>query len=120
MDSALSSGAPRILSNVGRKRTHSSQPIGDELPRLLQERGISLRQLAPRVGVTDGYLSRALRRERRRRISGALAERIARELDLEPDHFQETRLDYVIERLGEDGSLLDEVYKRLRARARGR
>lgn len=77
---------------------------------------MSLRELARRVGISDGHLSRALRHERRRRVGGALAQQIARELDLDPHYFREARFDYVIERLRENGVLLDEVYERVRSR----
>ena len=93
----------------------SSHSFPVELPRLLEKRAITLRQLAREVGDFDhGYLSRML--------SGKLpvnvrhAERIARHLGLPPDYFPEVREAAVLEAVRQDARLREEIYRRLRTR----
>lgn len=77
----------------------TDQPIGEALPPLLQERGISLRQLATLIDVSNAHLSRALRNDRSKTVGGSLAGRIAAALGLPLDYFVEYRRWYVEQRL---------------------
>jgi transcriptional regulator with XRE-family HTH domain len=88
----------------------------DELPRLLEERGMSLRALARQVGVTDAHLSRVLRRADYKTVSGALAGRVAEALGLPKDYFPEYRETFVIGQVRADRRLRDELYERLTGR----
>jgi transcriptional regulator with XRE-family HTH domain len=88
-------------------------PFTEELPRLLRERGLSLRALAKQVGVADSHLSRAVRQADYKRASAELTSRIAVALGLPPDYFPEYREAYVIERLTGDPELRNELYARL-------
>lgn len=73
---------------------------------------MSLRALASQAGVSQSHLSRALRGRDYKTVSGDLAGRIARALDLPEDYFPEYRAAYVRERL-RDPAALDAVYRRL-------
>jgi hypothetical protein len=53
---------PRASRYFGRASSAHRSPFVEEVPRLLRERGLSIRALAREVGVTDGHLSRVLRR----------------------------------------------------------
>ncbi len=101
-----------------RHTSRTQRPLVEELPALLAQRGWSQSELARRVQVDPTFLSRALRRVRYKSISGRLAGRIAEALDLPVDYFPEFRRDYVVERLGADGKLLDEAYAWVRRRER--
>ena len=93
------------------RRTRS--PLADELPRLLRDRGLTLRALARAAGVDHGHLSRVLRHERAKTAGPDLAGRVAEALGLPRDFFPEYRESAVIDRLRRDGDLRDELYDRL-------
>jgi transcriptional regulator with XRE-family HTH domain len=92
----------------------ASRPFVEELPSLLEERGMSLRAVARAAGVGDDHLSRVLRGARSKKASPELTKRVAAALGLPDDYFVEARLDFVSQRLSRDPALLDRVYDRLR------
>jgi transcriptional regulator with XRE-family HTH domain len=101
------------------KRTARS--FNDELPDLLQERGLSLRAFARLVGVGSDHLSRVLRGARGKSASGELTQRVAAALDLPEDYFPEARLAFIVSHLTQHPQLRDRIYDQLRradARAR--
>lgn len=91
--------------------------IADELPRLLDERGLTQRALAREVGIDQAHISRITRRETARNVSGDVASRIAVVLGLPADYFPETREAAVIDEIKRDSSLRDRLYRRLSARS---
>lgn len=95
---------------------YSDTPFTEELPRILSERGVSLRALANEVGVSDSHLSRVLRRVDYKRASTDLMARIAVALGLPPEYFPEVREAFVIERVRADPRLRNELYARLKRR----
>ena len=74
---------------------------------------MSLRALARIVGVTDGHLSRILRRVDYKTPSADLTRRVAVALELPPDYFPEFREGFVVERVRSDPALRDKMYKQL-------
>jgi transcriptional regulator with XRE-family HTH domain len=88
-------------------------PFIEELPRLLHDRGMSLRALAATIGISDSHLSRVLRRADYKTPSPDLTRRVARALGLPPDYFLEFREAYVIERIRSDPKLRNDLYARL-------
>jgi len=88
-----------------------------EVPRLLQERGWSIRELARRAEVTDAHLSRVLRRVNYKTPSGELARRVAVALELSNDYFPEYREAFVIEAVRRNARLREDLYRKLRKRA---
>jgi transcriptional regulator with XRE-family HTH domain len=95
------------------KRTQRS--FVDELPELLRERSMSLRQLARDVDVTDSHLSRLLRGVGyRTKPSKDLARRVAVVLGLEPDYFLEYREAVVVDAVRADPRLREELYDRVK------
>ena len=96
--------------------TRSDRPFPEELPLLLQERGLSLRSLGERVGVTGAHLSRVVRRADYKTVSPELAGRVARALGLPIDYFPEYREGYIIERIRSDRRLRDRLYDQMRGR----
>lgn len=81
---------------------------------MLAERGLSLRGLAVLVGVTHSHLSRAARGANGKSIGGELAGRIAVALDLPADYFPEYREAAVVEKIHDDPSLRDRLYRQLK------
>lgn len=86
----------------------------DEVPRLLQERALSIRALAREAGVTDAHLSRVLRQMNYKTPSAELARRVAVALGLPEDYFPEFREAFVLERVRSDPRLREQLYKRFR------
>jgi len=105
-----------ILESVARKRTE--QPFVQKVPQLLVERGLSIRALARRAGVTDAHLSRVLRQVNYKTPSGDLARRVAIAFDLPEDYFPEFREAFVIDVVRGDARRREELYERLRRRRR--
>src|SRR2546427_9793760 len=95
----------------------SDSPFTEELPRLLQKRGMSLRALAKQIGISDSHLSRVVRRADYKTASPDLTRRIAVALGLAPDYFPEFREAYVIDRIRTDPKLRDSLYVRLRTKS---
>jgi transcriptional regulator with XRE-family HTH domain len=96
----------------------TQRPFADELPRLLDQRQLSIRGLARMVGVSDAHLSRVLRRASYKTISGDLARRIALALDLDEGYFIEARQRYIIDRIEREPRLRDRLYDELHRRKR--
>jgi transcriptional regulator with XRE-family HTH domain len=99
---------PPERSNVG---------FRDELPRLLAERGMSLRALEREVGVTSGHLSRVLRGVDYKTASGDLTRRVAEVLCLQPDYFPEAREAFIVEAIRRNPAVRDRLYDQLRRRS---
>jgi plasmid maintenance system antidote protein VapI len=97
-------------SNVAKM---TDRPFTEEVPRLLKERGMSIRTLAAMIGISDSHLSRVLRRADYKTPSPDLTTRVAVTLGLPPDYFREFREAYVIERIKSDPKLLNRLYSRL-------
>lgn len=98
---------------MAERRTEA--PFREELPRLLQERGLSIRQLAGLAEVEPSHLSRLLRgADYRKTPSADLLRRIAVALRLPEDYFPEFREAAVIEAVRLDPQLRERIYRRLR------
>ncbi len=93
---------------------HTTDPIHVVLPRLLEERGWSLRQLARKADVDVGHLSRSMKGDSGKFVSGELAVRIARALELPDGYFPEGREQIVVDAVRADPSLRDKVFRGLR------
>ncbi len=92
-----------------RKRSITNRPFVDELPRLLKERGTSLRALAREMGGIDhAYLSRMIRGQLP--VNVQHARRIARHLGLPEDYFPEVREAAVVDAIRRKPRLRDEFY----------
>jgi transcriptional regulator with XRE-family HTH domain len=91
--------------------------FADEVPRLLEERGMSIRALAVKVEVNPSHLSRVLRQANYKSVSRELARRVALALNRPEDYFPEYREAYVIDRIHDDPKLRDDLYARLNGAA---
>jgi transcriptional regulator with XRE-family HTH domain len=95
------------------KAKRTDTPFTTELPRLLRERGMSLRALAREIGISDSHLSRVVRRANYKTASPELTSRVASALGLPRDYFPEFREAYVVDRVRSDAKLRNELYSRL-------
>jgi transcriptional regulator with XRE-family HTH domain len=87
----------------------AQSPFPEELPRLLKQRGMSLRALAWEVGAFDhGYLSRMI--HRKAAVNVRHAEAIADHLGLRPDYFPEVREAAVLAAVRAQPKLRDAIY----------
>jgi transcriptional regulator with XRE-family HTH domain len=94
----------------------TDRPFTEELPRLLEENGVTLRALAREVGGLDhAYLSRMVRGQVP--VNVQHVRRIARILGLPEDYFPEVREAEVIAAVRRGPKLRDEIYfERIRKR----
>jgi transcriptional regulator with XRE-family HTH domain len=99
------------VSIIGLVEEWSRQRFGPTLRALLDERGMSLRELAERLGLSHAHLSRVGREVGGRRPSVDLMLRISRVLGVQPEVFYEFRLDAVIQRLDGELETVDQLYK---------
>ena len=94
-------------------RAQTDRPFAEELPRLLEERGLSQRKLAQLIDLNPSHLSRVLRGADKTRPSIDLIRRIAKALHLPAGYFPELREASVIERLKSDPGLRERLYRKL-------
>ena len=95
-----------------RKRRFSEEPFGPTAIALMDESGITYRGLAATSGLSAGYLNHIMHGNRPV-PSNAVIERVAKSLDVEPEHFLEYRLRVITERLEQMPDLVDRLYRRL-------
>jgi hypothetical protein len=91
----------------------ASEPIDVELPRLLEERGVSLRTVAAGIAVNPSHLSRLLT-SHGPPASAWVAGEIAKFLKLPIDYFGEYREGSVVLAVAKDPDLRDRVYDSLK------
>jgi transcriptional regulator with XRE-family HTH domain len=91
----------------------TNRPFSEELPRLLTERGLSVRSLARQIDINSSHLSRVIRRKDYKTPSSDLMRRISEALGLPDDYFPEYRELVVIDRVKRDAALRDEIYAHL-------
>jgi transcriptional regulator with XRE-family HTH domain len=99
---------------MARKRRFSNDSFGPTIQALMSERGTTYRQLAERTGLSAGYLNHLVHGNRPVPSNDVIAQ-LAKALRVEPEHFREYRLRVITERLEAMPSLVDRLYKRLRA-----
>ena len=97
-----------------RKRRFSNESFGPTIQALMSERGITYRQLAERSGLSAGYLNHLVHGNRPVPSDDVIAQ-LAKALRVEPEHFREYRIRVITQRLEAMPSLVDRLYKRLRA-----
>lgn len=94
-----------------RRRKFSEDPFGPTIERLMNETGSTYRSLAARTGLSAGYLNHLVHGNRPV-PSNDVVERLAKALDVEPEHFREYRLRVITDRLETMPDLIDRLYRR--------
>ena len=97
---------------MARRRRFSEEAFGATVQRLMDEQGITYRQLAARTGLSAGYLNHLVHGNRPV-PSNDVVTTLAGALEVEPEHFREFRLRTITERLESMPELIDRLYKRL-------
>ncbi|HXR12355.1 MAG TPA: helix-turn-helix transcriptional regulator [Gaiellaceae bacterium] len=95
-----------------RKRRFSEQPFGETVEALMNEVGVTYRELASRTGLSAGYLNHLVHGNRPV-PSNDVVKTLAESLGVEPEHFREYRLRAITERLEAMPELIDRLYRRL-------
>jgi transcriptional regulator with XRE-family HTH domain len=97
---------------MARKRRFSEQAFGATVESLMNEVGVTYRELAARTGLSAGYLNHLVHGNRPV-PSNEVVTTLAEALEVEPEHFREYRLRAITERLERMPELIDRLYKRL-------
>src|SRR3954470_17991179 len=105
-------------SRLAKRRRFSEDGFGETVQRLMDEQGVTYRQLASRTGLSAGYLNHLVHGNRPV-PSNDVVGTLAGALDVEPEHFREYRLRMITERLEAMPARIDRLYRQL-ARERGR
>ncbi|MBV8478962.1 MAG: helix-turn-helix domain-containing protein [Actinobacteria bacterium] len=97
---------------MARKRRFSVEPFGATVESLMNEVGVTYRELAARTGLSAGYLNHLVHGNRPV-PSNDVVKTLADALDVDPEHFREYRLRAITDRLEAMPELIDRLYKRL-------
>lgn len=94
----------------------TQQRVGEALPALLEEAGMSSRALARAIGIDQAHISRVMNGHLP--ASAEFAARVSEEFGLPIDYFADYREASVVEAVREDPALRDRVYRRLASKRR--
>jgi transcriptional regulator with XRE-family HTH domain len=94
------------------RRRNSDRPFGETLAALMANRGLTYRALAAKTDLSAGYLNHMVHGNRPVPAASVIA-RLAKALDVEPEHFREYRIRFITEKLEEMPDLVERLYRRL-------
>ena len=97
---------------MAKRRRFSEEGFGETVQRLMDELGVTYRQLASRTGLSAGYLNHLVHGNRPVPSNDVVAS-LAKALEVEPEHFREYRLRMITERLEAMPALIDRLYRQL-------
>jgi transcriptional regulator with XRE-family HTH domain len=97
---------------VAKRKRFSEDSFGPTVERLMDEQGVTYRQLAARTGLSAGYLNHLVHGNRPV-PSNDVVKTLAEALEVEPEHFREFRLRTITERLEAMPAMIDRLYKQL-------
>ena len=97
---------------MAKRRRFSEDGFGETVQRLMDELGVTYRQLAARTGLSAGYLNHLVHGNRPVPSNDVVAT-LAKALKVEPEHFREYRLRMITERLEAMPALIDRLYRQL-------
>ena len=97
---------------MARKRRFSDEAFGPTVESLMNEAGVTYRELAAKTGLSAGYLNHLVHGNRPV-PSNDVVRTLADALDVEPEHFREFRLRAITERLEAMPEMIDRLYRRL-------
>ena len=100
---------------MAKRRRFSEEGFGETVQRLMDELGVTYRQLAGRTGLSAGYLNHLVHGNRPVPSNDVVAS-LAKALEVEPEHFREYRLRMITERLEAMPDLIDRLYRQLNRR----
>jgi transcriptional regulator with XRE-family HTH domain len=97
---------------VAKRRRFSEEAFGATVQRLMNEEGVTYRQLAGQTGLSAGYLNHLVHGNRPV-PSNDVVKTLAKALEVEPEHFREFRVRVITEKLEAMPALIDRLYKQL-------
>ena len=97
---------------MAKRRRFSEDGFGETVQRLMDELGVTYRQLGARTGLSAGYLNHLVHGNRPVPSNDVVAT-LAKALKVEPEHFREYRLRMITERLEAMPALIDRLYRQL-------
>src|SRR6476660_6596606 len=97
---------------MAKRRRFSEEGFGETVQRLMDEQGVTYRQLAGRTELSAGYLNHLVHGNRPVPSTDVIA-RLAGALGVEPEHFREYRLRVITEKLEQLPAMIDRLYKQL-------
>ena len=97
---------------MAKRRRFSEEGFGETVQRLMDEQGVTYRQLATRTGLSAGYLNHLVHGNRPV-PSNDVVTALAGALEVEPEHFREYRLRTITDRLEAMPALIDRLYRQL-------
>ncbi|MDE3025310.1 MAG: helix-turn-helix domain-containing protein [Acidobacteriota bacterium] len=95
-----------------RKKRFSEEAFGATVEALMNEIGVTYRELAAKTGLSAGYLNHLVHGNRPV-PSNDVVKTLAEALEVDPEHFREYRLRAITERLEAMPELIDRLYRRL-------
>ena len=101
---------------MAKRRRFSEDGFGQTVQRLMDELGVTYRQLTARTGLSAGYLNHLVHGNRPVPSNDVVAT-LAKALEVEPEHFREYRLRMITERLEAMPALIDRLYRQLSRRS---
>jgi transcriptional regulator with XRE-family HTH domain len=97
---------------MAKRRQFSKDGFGTTVQRLMDEQGVTYRQLAAQTGLSAGYLNHLVHGNRPV-PSNDVVKTLAKALEVEPEHFREFRIRVITEKLEDMPQLIDRLYKQL-------
>jgi transcriptional regulator with XRE-family HTH domain len=97
---------------MARKKRFSEQAFGATVEVLMNEVGVTYRELAAKTGLSAGYLNHLVHGNRPV-PSNDVVRTLADALDVDPEHFREFRLRAITQRLEAMPDMIDRLYRRL-------
>src|SRR6185437_15865647 len=100
---------------MAKRRRFSEEGFGETVQRLMDELGVTYRQLAARTDLSAGYLNHLVHGNRP--VPSNDVATLAKALEVEPEDFREYRLRMITERLEAMPALIDRLYRQLSRRS---
>jgi transcriptional regulator with XRE-family HTH domain len=97
---------------MAKRRRFSEEGFGETVQGLMDDQGVTYRQLASRTGLSAGYLNHLVHGNRPVPSNDVVAT-LAGALEVEPEHFREYRLRVITDRLEAMPALIDRLYRQL-------
>jgi transcriptional regulator with XRE-family HTH domain len=97
---------------MAKRARFSEDSFGPTVERLMDEQGVTYRQLASRTGLSAGYLNHLVHGNRPV-PSNDVVKTLSGALEVEPEHFREFRLRSITERLEKMPQMIDRLYRQL-------
>src|SRR4249919_2710217 len=97
---------------MAKRKPFSKDPFGPTVESLMDEQGVTYRQLAALTGLSAGYLNHLVHGNRPV-PSNDVVKTLAKALEVEPEHFCLFRIRVITEKLESMPQMIDRLYRQL-------